>query len=155
MIGLISGPLAVTGTFKVATEPEPAPTPTRRLLLILKYEGEFYVIKAKDSKDSNRFNFGKFETAKEKAHSILSNQGKGPWPLFDKVNMIRKGTKYRCGSFTSESIEYHALLIADCGMLGQAEGTSPLEALEAHGLSRVPLLEHPLSVDIRRVLQLK
>lgn len=145
MVEIIRAALAVTGAFNQKVT-------TRRLLLALKYEGEFYVIEAKDP---NRFNFGKFESATDKAYSILSNQGKGPWPLFNQINMIRKGAKYRCGSFPCESIEYHALLIADCGMLGQAEGTSPFEALEAHKLTLMPLQAHPLAVDIRRVLQLK
>lgn len=154
MTDLIQAALAVTGTFR-RKAPTPTPITTRSLLLILKHEGELYVIVAKDPKDSDRFNFGKFESATDKAYSILSNQGKGPWPLFNQINMIRKGAKYRCGSFPCESIEYHALLIADCGMLGQAEGTSPLEALEAHSLSRVPLLEHPFFSSIKLVLQLK
>jgi hypothetical protein len=123
----------------------------RRLLLTLKYEACYYAIEANDP---SIFDMAKHEAPTAKAYSVLSAQGSGPWPLFTNLNVLQKGMKYRCGTFIRCGVVYDALLIADCGMLGLAEGLNLFEALEAHKLIVVPLEAHPFVVDVKRVLNI-
>jgi hypothetical protein len=124
----------------------------RRLLLTLKHDETYFVIVAAEP---DIFTLQKRERATAKAQSILTAQGKGPWPLFTcSFNVMQKDNRYCQGSFISKRVEYDALLIADCGMLGEKEGTSPLQALEEHNFMLIPLEAHPLETDIKRVLRI-
>ena len=124
----------------------------RRLLLAMKNDGQIFVV---ETKNQSVFSLQKRERAAAKAQSILSGGGEGPWPLFcSQMNVIPPPNKFRCGSFVKERVSYEVLLIADCGVLGQKQGATALEALDTHGFKLVPIKAHPFGAYVRRVLQL-
>lgn len=125
----------------------------RRLLLVLdRHKKGLYVL---DAVNPELFLLAKHERAMAKAISVLSANGGGPWPFFDRLNVVPvKNSRRQTDSFVERHIEYDVLCIAQCGQLFQAKGLTPVQALEQCGIRLIPIKNHPFKEDIKRVLQL-